>query len=54
MSKFNNISTAISYRDHCNEPAKWTIILGDDELFWLVTNREASRLMKQGYELAAY
>lgn len=53
MSKFNNLSTALSYRDHCVSPSMWSIIMGDDELFWFVTNREASRLMKQGYELAA-
>jgi hypothetical protein len=54
MSKFNNLSTAISYKERCIEPSKWTIVLGDDELFWLVTNKEASTLIKFGYEIAVY
>ena len=33
--------------------AAGTIVLGDDGRFWVCTRREASILMKSGYELAS-
>jgi hypothetical protein len=51
--KFNTIGTARLFMDHAIRHC-WTIILGDDQLFWVVTFRYASKLMKQGYEEAEY
>jgi len=51
MSKFNTLHAAESYRLRCVSPSKWALINGCDGLIWLVSNREASRLVKQGYEL---
>jgi hypothetical protein len=50
--KFNNISTAKGFHYCMNEYSKHTIIMGDDGLFWIVTNRQASALVKAGYEIA--
>ncbi|MCA6513905.1 MAG: hypothetical protein IM569_13705 [Chitinophagaceae bacterium] len=50
-SKYFSLSLALSSLTHCIQPAKWSIVLGDDNRFWVVTNREASILMKAGYEL---
>ena len=52
MTKFNNLSTALNFRTHCISPSKWSIIMGGDNLYWFVTNKEASKLVKQGYEIA--
>lgn len=49
--KYTNLSLALSSFSHRIQPGKWSIILGDDNRFWIVTNREASILMKAGYEL---
>ncbi len=46
-NKFVNASNARGYIDHCVKPQNWTIVLGYDGKYWVVTNREASRLVKQ-------
>jgi hypothetical protein len=48
--KFNTLGAAKSFAYHA--PKIWMIIMGDDELFWVVTPAHAERLVKQGYELA--
>ena len=48
--KFNTMAAADSFINHAKKI--WMIIMGDDELFWVVTPAYATRLMKQGYELA--
>jgi len=49
-SKFNTLAMAESF---CNRTVKiMMIVLGDDGLFWVVTPAAASRLTRQGYELA--
>ncbi len=48
--KFNNLSTAINFTYR----AAKMIILGDDELFWVMTPAAAERLVRQGYEYAEY
>lgn len=40
-------------REYADRGCAMVIVLGDDERFWVVTIREASRLMAAGYELAA-
>ncbi len=50
MFKFN---TLVNAKDFVNRAIKiWMIVLGDDELFWVVTPAQAAKLVKQGYELA--
>ena len=50
--RYSNYAMAseVAMRQTC-----WTpVLLGDDELFWvLATNREAGLLIKAGYEAAA-
>jgi hypothetical protein len=53
MTKFNRLSTAIEFRFNCISPSKWSLINGCDGLIWMVTNREASKLVRQGYEVIA-
>jgi len=48
--KFNTLGAAKSFTDHAKKI--WQIILGDDELFWVVTPAYATKLLRQGYELA--
>jgi hypothetical protein len=50
--KFNNLSTAINFIYRAIKMKM--IILGDDELFWVVTPAAAERLVRQGYEYAEY
>ena len=50
--KFNNLSTAINFTYRAIKMKM--IILGDDELFWVVTPAAAERLVRQGYEYAEY
>jgi len=52
MTKFNTLASALNFRNHSITPSKWTIIMGSDFLYWFVTNREASILVKQGFEIA--
>lgn len=49
--KYNSRATALNFCNTAIHPGKWSIILGDNNLFWVVTNREASILMKSGYEM---
>lgn len=39
-------------REHYVHPGKYTLILGENEQVWVVTNRDAGRLVSAGYELA--
>lgn len=50
--KFSTLSAAEECHYNMTEYSKHTIVLGDDGKFWIVTNKEASRLIKQGYEFA--
>jgi hypothetical protein len=50
--KFNNLSTAITFTYRAAKMKM--IILGDDELFWVVTPAAAERLVRRGYEYAGY
>ena len=52
LATFNTLASATSYRDHCHSPGKYSIVLGDNDLIWLVTNREAFILANAGYTLA--
>jgi hypothetical protein len=51
--KFNSLGAARDFTEHAIRRC-WTIILGDDELFWVVTFRHAAKLVSQGYEEALY
>ena len=51
MFKFNTLIAATSFVNRANKI--WMIVLGDDELLWVVTPAKAAQLVKQGYELAA-
>jgi hypothetical protein len=51
MFKFNTLTNATSFVNRAEKI--WMIILGDDELLWVVTPAKAAQLIKQGYELAA-
>ena len=48
--KFSNLGLAKSFTYDATKI--WIIILGDDEMFWVVTPAHAERLVRQGYELA--
>jgi hypothetical protein len=48
--RFNTMGAAMSFTERATKI--WMIILGDDELFWVVTPAHAERLVKGGYELA--
>jgi len=48
--KFNTLAMAKAFTYHANKI--WMIIMGDDELFWVVTPAHGERLVKQGYEYA--
>ena len=52
MFKFTDYNLAKEFHYQMNEYSKHTIIMGDDNKFWIVTNKKASELVKQGYELA--
>lgn len=50
IAKLNTLGNARSFS---NKTIKMTaIILGDDDLFWVVTLGVMERLLKQGYEIA--
>lgn len=51
-AKFTSETTARNWRDGAGSPGKWSIVLGDCPYYLVVTNREASILVKAGYELA--
>jgi hypothetical protein len=49
--KFRSRTRAFSFcYDHCVVPMR--VILGDDDLFWVVTPADAHRLLRAGYEIA--
>ena len=49
--KFRSRTHAFSFcYGRCTAPMR--VILGDDELFWVVTPAEAERLLVAGYEIA--
>ena len=48
--RFNTLGAAKSFTNHAMKI--WQIILGDDELLWVVTPAHATKLVRQGYELA--
>jgi hypothetical protein len=50
-TKFTTLSNAKNFINRCVKPGKWSIIMGDDMKYWIVTNREAARLVKLGYEM---
>jgi hypothetical protein len=50
MFKFTSLSAAKSFTGRASKIM--CIILGDDEKFWVVTPREAKKLVSQGYEYA--
>ena len=50
--KFNTLGTAINFTYRAAKMKM--IILGDDELFWVVTPAAGERLVRQGYEYAEY
>lgn len=52
ISKYNTLKSAKGARLRTALPSKWSIVHGDNNLFWLVTNREADYLAKNGYSLA--
>jgi hypothetical protein len=49
MFKFNTLRSAQSFCDRANRMMQ--IIMGDDQLFWVCTPGQASKLEKQGYEI---
>lgn len=51
-AEFTHLQQASDYRDRCNNSGKYAIILGDNMKYWILTNREASVLVKAGFELA--
>lgn len=48
--KFRSLALANAFTEHTYK--MWMVILGDDEMFWVVTPGHAGRLLRQGYELA--
>lgn len=51
-TRFTTPGNARYHINNRESPSKWSIILGDDGYLWVVTNRQASILVKHGYELA--
>lgn len=51
MFKFNTPQRASNFLVKMENPGRYSLILGDDNLVWVVTNREAGRLISQGYEM---
>ncbi|WP_448961722.1 hypothetical protein [Larkinella arboricola] len=52
-SEFSQLSTAMGYIERCISPSKWAIVLGENGRFWVLSNRDASVLVKAGFEYAA-
>lgn len=49
--KFRSRTHALSFcYERCTAPMR--VILGDDDLFWVVTPADAERLLRAGYEIA--
>lgn len=51
-AEFSNLGQATDYRYNCHDHAKWSIIMGDNDRFWVLSNRDASILVSAGYEYA--
>lgn len=47
--KFRELGLALSFQERCLRPMR--LVLGDDEMFWVVTPADAARLERGGYEL---
>jgi hypothetical protein len=43
----NTHAAAAAFLTHCDKPMR--IVLGDDELIWVTTVAEATRLERKGY-----
>jgi hypothetical protein len=53
--KFSNLSLALSYQNRAFETTGTSLtIVMMEGYYLLVSNREASRLMKQGYEIFTF
>ena len=50
MFKFKSSKNAFSFSKRTKKAS--AVILGDDGLFWVVSLREMTKLLKAGYELA--
>lgn len=51
IAKYHSFSHASDFvNNHAIRPFR--IILGNDEKYWVVTPREAEKLIKQGFEYA--
>ena len=50
LGKFNTLSAARNFSYRTIKTS--AVILGDDELFWVVTLATMEKLLKAGYELA--
>jgi hypothetical protein len=50
LPKFNTIKNARNYINRGELPGKYQILMGDDNLLWVVNNRQASILKAAGYE----
>lgn len=48
--RFSTLGTALSFADRAVK--RMRVVMGDDGYFWVVTPAEATRLERQGYELA--
>jgi hypothetical protein len=48
--KFGKLANARSFADRARKPV--VIVLGDDQLFWVVSLALGEELVKSGYELA--
>lgn len=51
LAKFNTYKSAESFSNRTVKAS--AIILGDDELYWVVNLATMEKLLKAGYELAA-
>lgn len=49
MYKFNTLKSALGFLDQCQK--SMVIVLGDDDLYWVVTFSAAQKLEKKGYEI---
>jgi hypothetical protein len=48
--KFNHLANARNFAERAKKPM--VIILGDDQLFWVVSPALGEELLRSGYELA--
>jgi hypothetical protein len=50
--EYSTIALAAGYIERCVTPSKWAIVLGSNGNFWVLSNRDASILVKAGFEFA--